>query len=268
MPDFAPIGGVNRNDFDAIVVGAGLMGTAAAWSLTRRGCSVLLIEQFEPGHDRGSSHGSARIVRRAYGDALYTRLTGQAFELWRELEERSGTRILRMVGGLDHGARHDVDGMAERLHDAGAAYELLRPEDAEERWPGMRFAGSVLFHPQAGTMDAAVATATFAAEATCNDAQVRYGTKVRAVRPGDDRAEIELVSGERLTARSVVVAAGGWVEPLLEGLVPLPRLVVTQQQIFHFPRIDQAAAPWPSVIHDELDAGLPPGRRTGRRPRR
>jgi glycine/D-amino acid oxidase-like deaminating enzyme len=69
---------------------------------------------------------------------------------------------------------------------------------------------------------------------------------------GDDRAEIELVSGERLAANSVVVAAGAWVGKLLDGLVALPRIEVTQQQIFHFPRIDLEAEAWPSVIHDEI----------------
>ncbi len=63
---------------DVLVVGAGLMGAASAWSLTRRGHSVALVEQFDPRHAHGSSHGSARIVRRAYGDALYTRLAGRA----------------------------------------------------------------------------------------------------------------------------------------------------------------------------------------------
>ena len=89
-----------RGRFDAIVVGAGLMGSAAAWSLARRGRAVLLVERHTPANPHGSSHGSARIVRRAYADPLYTQLTGRAFELWRELELQSGAKLLRMLGGL------------------------------------------------------------------------------------------------------------------------------------------------------------------------
>ena len=243
---------MSSDEFDAIVIGAGLMGAATAWSLARRGRSVLLVEQYHPGHNRGSSHGSARIVRRAYSDVLYTRLTGQAFELWRELEESSGTRILRMHGGLDHGANHDVDAVAERLAAEAVAHELLRSEAAEERWPGMRFEGSVLFHPQAGTMDAALAVEAFVDEAVRHGVRVLQETRVVAVLPGDGRSEIELAGGERVAARAVVVAAGGWAEPLLHGRVTLPPLAVTQQQIFHFPRLDTDAEQWPSVIHDEL----------------
>lgn len=189
-----------QDQADAIVVGAGLMGTATAWSLARRGLSVLVVEQFGPGNDRGSSHGSARIVRRAYNDALYTALTGQAFELWRELERQSGASILHVLGGLDYGARHDVDGIARCLLAAGVAHELLRAEEAEERWPGMRFAGNVLFHPQAGTVDAALAVESFTAEAVRIGAEVRDDTRVLSVHTTDDRAVIEL-AGERGSAR-------------------------------------------------------------------
>ena len=54
-----------------------------------------------------------------------------------------------------------------------------------------------------------------------------------------------------MTARVVVVAAGGWVagaagRPACE----LPPLRVTEQSVFHFPRRDADAPPWPSVIHE------------------
>lgn len=235
---------------DVIVVGAGLMGAATAWSLARRGRSVLLVEQFGPAHDRGSSHGSARIVRRAYADALYTRLTGQAFELWRELEAQSGAPILRMLGGIDHGSSPEVDAIDRQLDAQGVSHELLTTAEAEDRWPGMRFAGNVVFHPQAGTIDAALAVESFVSAAVRCGAQVLSEAQVVALHPAADRAEIELANGRRAAARVIVVAAGAWLGPLLQGLVALPPLRVTQEQIFHFARRDPAAAPWPSVIHE------------------
>ena len=41
--------------YDAIVIGAGAMGSAAAYYLSRRGQSVLLLEQFELDHRQGST---------------------------------------------------------------------------------------------------------------------------------------------------------------------------------------------------------------------
>lgn len=239
--------------YDAVVVGAGLMGAATAWALARRGRSVLVVEQFTAGHPNGSSHGSARIVRRAYGDALYTRLTGRAFELWRELEQQSGASLLRTLGGLDFGARRDVAHVAADLAAQGVPYELLSADEAERRWPGMRFAGSVVYHPQAGTIDPERAVESFTSEAARYGAEVRYESVVVSLRADDDGAEAQLADGVRVRARSVVAAAGGWAGPLLRDLISLPPLTVTQQQIFHFPRRDACSEPWPSTIHDETE---------------
>ena len=51
-----------------VIIGAGAMGSAAAYHLAKRGEPVVLIEQFELGHSRGSSHGAARITRHSYAD--------------------------------------------------------------------------------------------------------------------------------------------------------------------------------------------------------
>ncbi|MGW0708381.1 FAD-dependent oxidoreductase [Streptomyces sp. NPDC002643] len=249
---------------DLAVVGAGLMGAATAWAATRRGRSVAVLEQFGAGHDKGSSHGSARIVRRAYPDPLYIRMTGQALELWRELEADSGTRLLRIVGGIDHGRLRDPEGIAAALAAAAVPHELLPPEEAGRRWPGLRFDGPVLFHPEAGTVDAAGAVAAFLQRAGARGAEVRYDRAVRGITVlGDEAVRLE-TDGGTITARRAVIAAGAWVTDLLGGLVPLPELTVTQQQVFHFPRRDPSAPPWPIVVHkDALNTYSLPGGRDG-----
>jgi monomeric sarcosine oxidase len=238
---------------DVVVIGAGLAGAASAWAAARRGQSVLIIEQFGPGHTRGSSHGSARIVRRAYGDELYVGLTGRAFELWREVEMQSERPLLRMYGGLDFGPRRSaggVAGVAAALRAHGVAHERLDAADAAARWPGMRFEGEVIYHPQAGTMDAAGAVEALLELARGAGAEVRFETVAVRVRPDGAGARVTLADGSTVPARVVVVAAGAWLAPLLGGLVELPELTVTQQQVFHFPRRDPSQPPWPSVIHE------------------
>ena len=210
---------------------------------------MLVLDRFEPGHKDGSSHGSARIVRRAYGDDLYTRLTGEAFELWREVEQQSGTTLLRMLGGLDYGTGRAATEVASHLAACGVPHEVLDSTEAEHRWPGMRFEGPVVFHEQAGTLDAQMAVDAMAALAVAGDADIRHGQPAVELTVDGDLARVRLSDDVVVTARCVVVAAGAWVEPLVGALLPLPRLEITQQQTFHFPRLDPTAPAWPSVIH-------------------
>lgn len=53
-------------EFDVIVVGAGIEGSAAAYHIAKRGLKVLLLEQYDLLHENGSSHGGSRITRRTY----------------------------------------------------------------------------------------------------------------------------------------------------------------------------------------------------------
>ena len=112
---------------DAVIIGAGLAGSATARALARRGRSVVVLEAFEPGHRRGSSHGSARIFRRAYPDPFYVRLTGQAERLWRQLADEAGEDLVATTGGLDFGPARQQEKMHEILSASGVPVKLLPP---------------------------------------------------------------------------------------------------------------------------------------------
>ncbi|HEY2985262.1 MAG TPA: FAD-dependent oxidoreductase, partial [Jatrophihabitantaceae bacterium] len=75
---------------DVVVVGGGVMGSAAAWRLAARGADTVLLERFEPGHVRGASHGASRIFRFAYPDPFYVELAVRALPHWRDVEAATG----------------------------------------------------------------------------------------------------------------------------------------------------------------------------------
>src|SRR5580692_11030417 len=83
-----------------VIIGAGAMGSAAAYHFAKRGEPVVLIEQFTLGHDRGSSHGAARITRHSYADVRYARLMPAAFRAWKELEADAGETVFFRTGGV------------------------------------------------------------------------------------------------------------------------------------------------------------------------
>jgi monomeric sarcosine oxidase len=251
---------------DLIIVGAGLAGSAAAWAASARGLDVVLLEAFGPGHRNGSSHGSARIFRRAYPDPLYVRLTGAARELWRRLEDQAGEGLLTLTGGLDFGATRNPQLLHEVLTNCGVPAEVLAADAAAERWPYFDFAGQVMFHADAGVLDPSNAVAAMLRLAAASGADVRFDTPVTRLEPSraGDGAVAHTDSGS-FTAPVIAVAAGAWVAPLLGGVVELPPLTVTQQQVFHFAPAPTSRQPdpWPIFVHkDGIDDcyGLPGGR--------
>jgi glycine/D-amino acid oxidase-like deaminating enzyme len=229
---------------DLIIVGAGLTGAAAAWSASGRGANVVVLEQFGPAHRNGSSHGSARIFRRAYPDPLYVRLTGKAGELWRTLEWEAAAFLLGLTGGIDFGVKRDPEHLHAVLTENGVAAELLPELEAARRWPQFDFtgAGPVMFHEDCGVLDSDRAIAAMLRVAAAKGADIRFDNPVTRLEAGGDGAIVR-TGDESFTAPVAVVAAGAWIAPLLAGLAELPPLTVTQQQVFHFAPREQAGSP-------------------------
>lgn len=242
-----------------VVVGGGVMGSAAAWSLAGAGAQVTLLERFGPGHDKGSSHGSSRIFRLAYPDPFYVDLAARALPLWRRLEEESGQEILTLTGALDHGRRDQIAPLEAALRAGGHDCRTMAPEAAAERWPGIRFDEHVLFHPEAGRLHADRAVAAFQQVAAKAGATVRHGVRVERLEPGAaGRTGVVTADGEVIVADAVVLAVGAWAPDLVARTVPgLPRLSVTQEQPVHF-AVEDALA-WPSFLHYGSGAPGEPG---------
>jgi sarcosine oxidase len=120
------------DSFDVIVVGLGAMGGATACHLARRGQRVLGLEQFAPGHARGSSHGESRIIREIYFEhPHYVPLLRRAYELWHDLERDSGERLLTTTGGLMIGPEDGrlVSGVLRSAAEHDIPHEVLAAEE-------------------------------------------------------------------------------------------------------------------------------------------
>ena len=79
------------------------MGSAAAYYLAKSGQKVLLLEQFELNHQKGSSYGFSRVIRYTYDNPIYVELMRAAYPLWFALEEAAGEKLYVKTGGLDFG---------------------------------------------------------------------------------------------------------------------------------------------------------------------
>jgi sarcosine oxidase len=148
---------------DAIVVGLGALGSAAARALAAAGARVLGLEQFRLGHHRGASHDHARIIRRSYHTPAYVHLTGLADQAWADLEREAGERLLVRTGGLDlfpPGAAIPAGAYLASLDACAVPYRWLDAAETQRRWPVFRLQPGTggLWQADAGMVPAARGT--------------------------------------------------------------------------------------------------------------
>jgi sarcosine oxidase len=217
------------------IIGAGGAGSAAARFLARDGHDVTVYERFTLDHDRGSSFGGSRIIRRTYPDALYTRLMGTAYELWAELEQDAGEELFVRCGGLTFGRRDNSD-MAqteEALRVNGVAYERLMASEVAARWAAFRLDDDqyAIFQADSGYLRASECVTAQMQLAQGHGARLVENAVVNGLQPlPDGRTRAETPSGEEEFDR-VLVTAGAWMTELLPSL--RLSLRVTRQYYAH-----------------------------------
>jgi sarcosine oxidase len=188
------------------------MGAAAARAVAASGRSVLLLERSSVGHDRGSSHGDARIFRFSYHDPRYVRMAMESLPLWRELEAETGADLLRTTGGLDVGSA--VADHVRALASEGAVHQLVEADEAFRRF-GVRVDGDALFQPDAGVLNAEAAWRAFVAAAIARGAEVRQEAVAAGLEPEPEGVTVHRADGGTVRAGVVIVTAGAWARPLL-----------------------------------------------------
>ena len=222
--------------FDAIVIGVGAMGSAALYHLARRGVRVLGLEQFSIGHDRGSSHGHTRIMRKAYFEHPdYLPLLHRTYEMWSQLEAASGRTLFRRIGLLLVG-RPDgkiISNVRRAATEHRLSIEALTQDELRRRFPG--FEGSAemeaLFEPDAGYLEPENCVRTHVEQAVAHGATVLTGKTVEGWSARDGRIEVKTSDG-RIACDKLVICSGAWSSALLENLSPL--LEVRRKVVFWY----------------------------------
>lgn len=242
--------------YDVIVAGCGAVGSAAAYRLAKRGARVLAVDRFEPGHDRGSSHGETRIIRLAYAEHPdYVPLLRRAYELWAELERESGERLYVETGLLEVGRR---DGgflrsirTSAREHDL--AIEELEADDVQRRFPLFRPGpgDASIFEARAGYLLVERCVRAQVAAAVRAGAELRTGVEVARWSPEGTRIEVKLRTSsgdETVSADRLVVTGGAWAAELLADLGLA--LHVLRKPVFWLGPVAETATVAPVFIYD------------------
>ena len=211
---------------DVIVLGLGGVGSAAAFALAKRGYRVLGLDQFSPPHSRGSSHGETRIIRKSYFEHPgYVPLLCEAYDLWRELESRTGTRLYHPTGLLEIGPADGIviPGVIRSAAQFGLPIERLTMKEAIYRYPVLRGndSWSVILEKDAGYLEV---EACVKAHLTCAkdfEAELVMEQKVVGWEP-DGSGVLVRTLDQVYRADRLILTAGPWASELLSDFrIPL-----------------------------------------------
>jgi sarcosine oxidase len=224
------------------VLGLGGVGTAAARFAAQAGHQVVGFEQFQLDHDRGSSYGTSRIIRRVYPDPLYAAMMEYSYPLWEELNASASDPLFVRCGGLFFGPEGDPEMAASEaaLQQLDVPHERLTASAAMRRFPAFRLGPQEygLFDPDSGFLHASRCVRANAAGAREAGAELREGIRIDALETGAAGVVVRSSAGAERFDR-VIVAAGPWSGSLLAPWARLP-LTVTRQQYAHFAASDSA----------------------------
>jgi sarcosine oxidase len=231
---------------DVLVVGLGGMGSAAAAHVAARGRRVLGLEQFQPAHPHGSSHGRSRVIRLAYfEDPAYVPLLRRAYEWWRRLETETGRRLLQVTGGLMIGAPESVvvSGSLRSAREHGLPHEMLDAAAIRRRFPVFTPAtGTVALHErEAGVVFPEEAIRAHLDMAVDHGAHVHFDERVDGWRVLPSGGVEVTTSRGRYECERLILAPGSWAASLfkIDGL-PLE----VEPQVLYWLEPDGGADPF------------------------
>ena len=224
--------------YDVGIIGLGALGSSSAWHASRRGMSVLGLEQFEFGHDLGASHDTSRIIRHSYHRPNYVALTFAAYDDWYDLEAETGESFVTIAGGLDlfpQDAYISIDSYMNSMAAHEVSFELLSADEIRERWPQLNIPNGTrgLFQERSGIVPAARSVRAMQDQARRHGAELRDHTAVRSIQQVGDLYELT-TDVDSFIVEHLVIAADAWTAPLLEQLGFPIELTITEEQVTYF----------------------------------
>lgn len=216
---------------DAIVVGAGLIGSAISLRLAQEGLRVALLEKSEPGREASwagagmlspAPDSSTAIPLVPFGRAslnLYPRFVA-------EIEEISGRRMgYRNDGAIEllfsTDAERELSTLIALHHALGLPTEPLPLDEAAKLEPALtRRAQAAAYFPYEACVDNRALVEALLAAASIAGAELFPATPVRKIVIDSGRCTgVCAENGTVFAAQEIIVAAGAF-SGLLEGIVP------------------------------------------------
>jgi glycine oxidase len=213
-----------RQSYDAVIVGGGVIGLSCAWRAAQHGAQVAVVERSHPsaGATRVAAGMLAPVGELAFGEPELLKMTLAAAGLYpafvAELEAASGVSVgYRRDGALHVALDRDEAAELRRVHELqrslGLGAEWLPPRRCRELEPGLTpsLNGGVHAPGEASVDPRALAAALLAALEAEDGVELLTGSGVgEALLDGERVVGVRTGSGEELRAATVILAAGAW----------------------------------------------------------
>ncbi|MBO0681064.1 FAD-binding oxidoreductase [Mycolicibacterium sp. S2-37] len=238
---------------DVVIVGGGIEGAAAAWALSERGVTdVVLCERNTVGS--GMTGKSSGIVRCHYGVSSLAAMATVGLEVFEKPQQFLGDHAtdigFRQTGYVVGVGEPNVDSLRSSLaaqRAVGVQTEEIDTAEVANMWPHADLSPFAAFgwEPRGGYGDAYQTAQAFAVAARGAGVTVRQGTAVAALLTDGDRVTgVRVADGGDIFADTVVVATGAWTRPLLAPHgIDIPIRVVREQIVLIHPGISLGPVP-------------------------
>lgn len=209
--------------FDTVVVGGGIVGTAAAYYLAKAGKRVALVEKGRVNGEQSSRNWGA--VRTQGRDPSEIPMMLDCLEIWRGIEAELGESVdwreqgqMRVI--YDRGMRERAEAFMPIAREFGLTTRILTPHEVAEVLPHYepRHCQGALFTPTDGNAEPEKAAPAFARGALRCGATLLEHTAALSIDLWNDAVcGVETEQG-RLACETIVLAAGAWTGRLLKPL--------------------------------------------------
>ena len=223
--------------YDIVIIGAGVMGAAAACEVARDGASVALIDQATLPNPRAASIDYSKVFRFAYPDPLYARMAVDALRLWRQLEADTGMPLLTQTGLVmtGHSEPSFETESLEALQSLDLEVERLTSEETARRFP--QFNGDAfsygIYDPSGAILHAERIVNALIFLARRRGVDVIESDRVAGIDRGNSSSVlISTESGRAIECGRAMVASGPWTAKLLPDLMKM--ITTTRQEVIYF----------------------------------
>jgi sarcosine oxidase subunit beta len=200
--------------YDAIVIGAGVIGASISYHLAGRGLKVLVLERRHAAC--GASGSSSGLIRMHYELEAEARLAWVSFQYFRNWRERVGGECgFRRTGFLhietpDHETQLRAN--VEMQRRIGVPAQVIPGEDIKKLAPAFRTddIACAAYEPDSGYGDATLTTNSFLEAAKARRAVLIQDCEVTGLILSRDRVQGVRTTRGAFASGVVVNAAGAW----------------------------------------------------------